>query len=138
MRFSVVALLPLLCGCALVFSGQHDTVVVNVSYEIPQELQPSDLRITVGNQVVPLKGGRILIKRAGASLPVRVECLRPGYTATVTPAVVTPTFSVGYLIVDIFPGMFLGVIPLVVDLATGALYDYPDFISLRVDVRWAR
>lgn len=138
MRFWVVFLLPFVCGCAFVLSGQDDPILVNVSYEIPQELRPSDLRITVGNQVVPPRGGTILVRRSGSSLPIRVECLRPGYTVSVTPAVITPNFSVGYLILDIFPGFFLGVIPLVVDFATGALYDYPDILSLRIDVRWAR
>jgi len=138
MRSLAFAFLPFICGCALLFSGQNDTVLVNLSYEIPQELEPSDLRITVGNQVVPPTGGKVIIRRSGASLAVRAECLRPGYKVTVAPAALMPNFAVGYLVLDIFPGMFLGVIPLVVDLATGALYDYPDIISLRVDVTWAR
>ena len=135
---SALVLFPFLCGCALIFSGQNDAILVNVSYEIPPELEPTDLRIMVGNQVVPPRGGTIFVKRSGSSLPIRVECLRPGYTATVTPAATTPSLSVGYLILDIFPGGFLGVIPLVVDLATGALYDYPDILSLRVNIEWAR
>jgi len=119
-------------GCAAIFQGTSDTIMVGVQANLPRELNPSDVQITVGGMRIPSTGGVVTVKRQSASLPIRATCLKPGYLVTVSPNAVNSSFSAGYLILDI---LFTGWLGLVIDLATGAYYNYPDTVMLTLNVQ---
>ena len=129
---SLAILVATTTGCATIVRGTSQTVQVVVTYNLPPEVAATDIRLFIGQNEVPVGGGPITVRRSGASLTVKAHCTRQGYQVVVAPTRIKPvldedTFSADLILL---PLLF----PLIVDMVTGAWWDYPDPLNLSVTV----
>ena len=107
MRTFILAVSFLFLGsCGTLFNGSTDKVSFSSD--------PSGAKIYVNGQLMGKTPTQMSLPNKH---PVNIEFRLAGYENKVV--LINSSLRAGYLILDIFPGFLLGIIPLVVDAATG-------------------
>lgn len=105
-EIAIVVLTTLVAGCATMSS---------VDQQIAINSKPEDADVKIGEMsgVTPMT----VTVQSGYSLPKQFTISKDGYQPQTVP--IQRGFRTSALIQDIFPGIFLGFIPLIVDAITG-------------------
>jgi hypothetical protein len=99
-------LVLLLTSCGTLFSGSTD--------KLSFSSDPSGAKVLINGQLMGKTPVELSLPNKH---PLNVEFRLKGFENKIV--IVNSHLKAGYLILDIFPGFFFGIIPLVVDAATG-------------------
>lgn len=115
-KISLATSVALLAGCASMFNGSTQSIAVSTNNDLKPEKTSCHLANEEGSWDL-MANSATSIHRDGNALTVKCDNdLQNGVTS------LDPNFSGGYLVLDLFTSMCLGV---VIDAATNALYTYP-------------
>ncbi|GAB7227822.1 MULTISPECIES: hypothetical protein [unclassified Vibrio] len=121
-----VAAAMTLSGCATVIQGTDDTVNVralNTDDRLTQCLLSSD----EGSWYTQGKQDTVVVKRDYSDIAVKCE-----NDTQVGTAIVESNFQAGWLLADFFWDLCLITLSCPIDAATGAFYDYPREINVKM------
>lgn len=106
--------LILLIGLPTIFSGGCATMA-NIDQQVSVTTQPDDANVTLGSitGTTPMSA----TVPGGYSIPQTIQVTKEGYQPQ--SVAIQRGFRTSHLVQDIFPGLLLGPIPLLVDAITG-------------------